>query len=92
PLAFKNPAKNPVPITYTPHPAASQPHFYQTINFPPPYKPPPIFLLQNNTYPISTPLHNQSPPQTIPQKPPPPRILALQLHPIHALPLYPPTP
>ncbi|WP_260842696.1 thiamine pyrophosphate-dependent enzyme, partial [Staphylococcus epidermidis] len=88
---LKKRGKNPLPITYTRDRRSSQPDFYQRINFPSPYKAPPIFLIQNNNYPISTPPTKQTPPQTLPQKPISLPIPPIQLHPIHPLPLYQPT-
>jgi pyruvate dehydrogenase E1 component alpha subunit len=67
-LGMKKRGKKSVAVTYTGDGGTSQGDFYEGINFAGAFKVPAIFIVQNNRFAISTPVHKQSAAKTLAQK------------------------
>lgn len=67
-LGMKKRGKKSVAVTYTGDGGTSQGDFYEGINFAGAFKAPAIFIVQNNRFAISTPVHKQSAAKTLAQK------------------------
>ncbi|KYP81586.1 pyruvate dehydrogenase (acetyl-transferring) E1 component subunit alpha [Ferroacidibacillus organovorans] len=67
-LAFKLRRENRVAITYIGDGGTSQGDFYEGINFAGAYQAPAVFIIQNNQFAISVPVHLQTAAETLAQK------------------------